>query len=114
MNHLIVNNKAKILLIITVLIVLSATFISKLSAVIFIQDDAFISLRYANNFLLGKGLVFNPGEYVEGYTNFLWVVLLVLSGLLGGDIVYLSQIYSIGFGILLLFTIYFFTFIESC
>jgi hypothetical protein len=37
-------------------------------------DDAFISFRYAANWLDGHGLVFNPGEPVEGYTNFLWVV----------------------------------------
>lgn len=39
-------------------------------------DDAFISFRYAENAAAGHGLVFNPGERVEGYTNFLWVVLL--------------------------------------
>jgi hypothetical protein len=35
-------------------------------------DDAFISFRYAQNALFGHGFVFNPGERVEGYTNFLW------------------------------------------
>jgi len=43
----------------------------------FLTDDAFISFRYARNFADGFGLVFNPGfERVEGYTNFLWVVIL--------------------------------------
>ena len=37
-------------------------------------DDAFISFRYTRNLLEGHGLVFNPGEYVEGYTNFLWIL----------------------------------------
>jgi hypothetical protein len=37
-------------------------------------DDAFISFRYAENFVAGHGIVFNPGERVEGYTNFLWVM----------------------------------------
>src|SRR5215831_17241797 len=41
----------------------------------FVCDDAFISYRYAANLAHGRGLVFNPGERVEGYTNFLWVVL---------------------------------------
>ena len=41
-------------------------------------DDAFISFRYAENFAQGKGLVFNSGERVEGYSNFLWVILLGL------------------------------------
>jgi arabinofuranosyltransferase len=39
-------------------------------------DDAFISLRYARNLARGLGLVYNVGERVEGYTNFLWTVLL--------------------------------------
>ncbi len=39
-------------------------------------DDAYISFRYARNLAQGDGLVFNPGERVEGYTNFLWTVLL--------------------------------------
>lgn len=39
-------------------------------------DDSFISLRYAKNFADGFGLRFNA-EYppVEGYSNFLWVIL---------------------------------------
>lgn len=41
-----------------------------------ISDDAFISLRYAKNLADGKGMVFNVGERVEGYTNFLWTLLL--------------------------------------
>ena len=40
----------------------------------FLTDDAFISFRYVRNLLEGHGLVFNPGEYVEGYTNFLWIL----------------------------------------
>jgi len=38
-------------------------------------DDAMVSMRYAKNFALGFGLVWNPGEApVEGYTNFLWTL----------------------------------------
>ena len=40
----------------------------------FLCDDAFISFRYVRNLLEGHGLVFNPGERVEGYSNFLWVL----------------------------------------
>ena len=40
----------------------------------FLTDDAFISFRYVRNLLEGHGLVFNRGEYVEGYSNFLWVL----------------------------------------
>lgn len=41
-------------------------------------DDAFISFRYAKNLVEGHGLVFNVGEKVEGYTNFLWTLLMAL------------------------------------
>ena len=44
----------------------------------FLCEDAFISFRYARNLLEGYGLVFNPGEYVEGYSNFLWTLELAL------------------------------------
>ena len=39
-----------------------------------LDDDQMISMRYARNLADGHGLVWNPGERVEGYTNFLWVV----------------------------------------
>lgn len=57
----------------------------------YVVDDAFISFRYAENLVRGNGLVFNPGERVEGYTNFLWVLLIALGMRLGGDPVILSQ-----------------------
>ena len=41
----------------------------------YVVDDAFISFRYARNLVEGHGLVYNPGEHVEGYSNFLWVLL---------------------------------------
>jgi arabinofuranosyltransferase len=44
----------------------------------FLTDDAFISFRYVSNSRLGYGYVWNapPFRPVEGYTSFLWVVLL--------------------------------------
>ena len=42
-------------------------------------DDSLISLQYARNVARGLGFVFNPGERVEGFTNFLWVTVLALS-----------------------------------
>ncbi len=41
-------------------------------------DDAMISMRYAWNFAHGSGLVWNAGEYVEGYTNLLMTLLMAL------------------------------------
>jgi hypothetical protein len=37
-------------------------------------DDMMITMRYGKNLAHGYGLVWNPGEYVEGYTNFLWAL----------------------------------------
>jgi hypothetical protein len=37
-------------------------------------DDAYIVFRYARNLVNGIGLVFNPGERVEGFTDLLWVL----------------------------------------
>jgi len=60
------------------------------TAVILLQaadcvDDAYVSFVFARNLADGHGLVFNVGERVEGYSNFLWVLLLAgfhrLSGL---------------------------------
>lgn len=45
-------------------------------------DDAMISMRYAYNLAHGMGLVWNPGEYVEGFTNPLWVGYMALFHLL--------------------------------
>lgn len=42
-------------------------------------DDAMISMRYAWNLSHGNGLVWNPGEYVEGYTNLLMTLLMTLA-----------------------------------
>lgn len=51
----------------------------------FVQDDAFISFRYAQHLVEGHGLVWNIGENppVEGYTNFLWVLLIAVGMLFG-------------------------------
>jgi len=40
------------------------------------SDDAYISYRYSGNLARGRGLVFNPQERVEGYSNFLYVLLM--------------------------------------
>jgi arabinofuranosyltransferase len=42
----------------------------------FIADDSFISYRYAERLLEGKGLSWNAGKPVEGYSNLLWILLL--------------------------------------
>ena len=50
------------------------------------MDDAFIYFRYADNLLfLGRGLVYNAGEYVEGYSSPLWMLGLLPLRALGID-----------------------------
>ncbi len=45
----------------------------------FVQDDAFISFRYARHLAEGHGLTWNINEPpVEGYTNFLWTILMAV------------------------------------
>ncbi|HIJ65815.1 MAG TPA: hypothetical protein HPP77_07670 [Candidatus Hydrogenedentes bacterium] len=39
------------------------------------EDDAYITFRYARNLIDGHGLVYNPGERVEGYSSLLHVLL---------------------------------------
>jgi hypothetical protein len=60
------------------------------------MDDAFIYFRYADNLLfLGRGLVYNPGEYVEGYSSPFWLLLLLPLRALGID--YYSLIRAFAF-----------------
>lgn len=72
-------------------------------------DDAFISFRYARNLSRGMGLVFNSGEYVEGFTNMLWTLIMTPAIGLGFDPVIFSGVLGTGFyaGILIGFFYYF-------
>ncbi|MCC6275594.1 MAG: hypothetical protein IT569_07040 [Leptospiraceae bacterium] len=62
-----------------------------------VSDDAFISFRYARNFVNGLGLVFNEGEKVEGYTNFLWTIIMAIPHYFEIDPVAFSEILGILF-----------------
>ncbi|WP_329053188.1 hypothetical protein OG738_10415 [Amycolatopsis sp. NBC_01488] len=62
-----------------------------------VTEDALVSFRYAQNIADGNGPVFNPGERVEGYTNFLWLVLIALPrAAFGADV----QATAVVFGVL--------------
>ncbi len=65
----------------------------------FLQDDAYISFRYVENYLSGHGLVFNIGERVEGYTNFGWVLFLLLGGVAGLDYLLLAKLAGMALGV---------------
>jgi hypothetical protein len=68
----------------------------------FLCDDAYISYRYADHLARGLGLVWNAGERVEGYTNFLWVLLLAAGLRLGIAPEIASQALGIASGLALL------------
>jgi hypothetical protein len=61
-----------------------------------IVDDAYIFFRSAENILNGSGIVWNPGESpVEGYSSFLYLILLLFGSLISLDL----EIFSVIIGI---------------
>jgi hypothetical protein len=63
-------------------------------------DDAYISFRYSRNLVRGLGLVYNPGEYVKGYSNTLYTFAMALPELLGRDPIWLAKLIGLAaFGI---------------
>jgi arabinofuranosyltransferase len=61
----------------------------------FVADDTFIFLRYARNLLDGQGLVYNPGEHVEGYSSLLFTLLVAAAGRLGLDLLTAARALSL-------------------
>lgn len=70
-------------------------------------DDEMVSMRYAKNFSEGKGLVWNPGERVEGYTNPAWVLLMTFIHLFPVDPSKVSILVQISGAIFLIVTLIF-------
>jgi arabinofuranosyltransferase len=73
----------------------------------FLIDDAFISFRYAKNWSEWGVPAFNPGEEppVEGYSNFLWVLLLRWGYAAGLAPEVLSRVLSISASVLTLWCV---------
>jgi arabinofuranosyltransferase len=69
-----------------------------------VNDDAFISFRYARNLVAGEGLRYNLGNEapVEGYTNFLWVLWCAVVEGRGGDPTFWVPLSSVVCGAILL------------
>ena len=61
----------------------------------FISDDSLISLRYADRFINGKGLSWNDGKPVEGYSNLLWVLLVSLFGKFHLDLILSARLLGV-------------------
>ncbi len=69
-----------------------------------ICDDSYITFRYVERFLEGKGITFNDGEKVEGFSHPLWFFLLsFFKFFLPLNLEFLSQALGFIFSILLLF-----------
>lgn len=83
-------------------VALAAVFVWNVWQHRFVSDDAYISFRYADNLVRGEGLVWNPGERVEGYTNFLWVLIMAASLWVGIPPERTSVVLGIASGIALL------------
>jgi len=76
---------------------------------LFLTDDAFIAFRYVSNSMMGRGLVWNPPPFqpVEGYTSFLWVVLLRgVWSVTGLEPPAVANLLSLGFGFGTLFLVW--------
>ena len=74
-----------------------------------IAEDAFIGFRFAEHFAEGNGLLWNIGEPpVEGYTNFLWIIICSVAILTGINLIAFVQITGIVFSIIILIYIYYF------
>jgi len=72
----------------------------------FVQDDSFITFRYVRHLVDGHGLVWNLGERVEGYTTFLWTILLAVPGVFGLDLESGARILGIAAGLVALFLLW--------
>ena len=75
----------------------------------FLSDDSFISFRYARHLAEGHGLVWNPGERIEGYTNFLWVLFMAGAMRFGWRPEVVSNLIGIASGATLLVALLFFS-----
>ncbi|OLT39127.1 hypothetical protein BJF85_07555 [Saccharomonospora sp. CUA-673] len=72
-----------------------------------VPDEAHVGFRYARNIADGYGAVFNPGEYVEGYTDFAWLVLLGLGrALTGGEVETIAVVLGVACVLLTVLVVY--------
>lgn len=63
-----------------------------------VYDDAFITFRYAQNFIHGNGIVYNVDERTEGYTSFLWLLVVSIGEYIGHPVIF-SQLIGLIFSI---------------
>lgn len=71
-----------------------------------VNDDAFITYRYAQNLLAGRGFVFNPGEAVLGTTAPLHGLLIAALGVLDADLPRVALALSCAATVVMAFCVY--------
>src|SRR5258708_17044988 len=84
------TNRARTILL---LMVVSLCFVAYTQR--WLQDDAYITFRYSRNLAEGQGRVWNAGDPVEAYTNFLWMLLLAGASRAGLSIPTASYVLSL-------------------
>lgn len=60
-------------------------------------DDAYITFAYSKNVALGNGPIYGHDLKVEGYSNFLWMMLVALGELVGAGAMATARFLSSGF-----------------
>lgn len=94
-----------------ILFILSSILITHIIAFNTDSEDIYISLRYVKNFVEGNGLVFNTFDKVEGYSDFLWVMLIAgIHKILNSDIPLTARYLSFIFSVIALLYTYFLAF----
>ncbi|MEO6953356.1 MAG: hypothetical protein ABI321_16265 [Polyangia bacterium] len=86
-------------LVVALLVASALAFVAHTLVWNFVTDDAYISFVYARNLAEKGQLVFNLGERVEGYTNFLWTVLLAGLMKVGLQPELMSRVLGTAFGL---------------
>lgn len=86
----------KIVLTVSLILLSGIAFLRSSYLYTTIVDDAYIFFRFAENISSGSGIVWNPGESpVEGYSSYLYLILLVFGSLISLDL----EIFSVIIGI---------------
>jgi len=96
-----------IYLIYSAVTIYTTSFVFRGTRYFILSDDAMISMRYGYNFAHGFGMVWNPGEYVEGFTNPLWTFFMALIHFLPVPLTKLSLIVQITEALCVIASLYF-------
>ena len=101
---LLTHKKSLFIAISIVAVIISIIYSYKLK---WLGDDIFIAFRYVQNILDGNGFVYNKGEHVEGYTHFLWLIMVSFLAWLKFSPLITTQVLGIlsSIGTLILFSV---------